>query len=201
MCCAIPIRDGLLRWSATPTISSQYSKVTKVYGFAAMQLKAWVTTGEEIQATHAGFFPFPQNADVSQHHLCKSGRQCCRLCSEHGRWYSYEDRFRSCQCQKRPGCLQLDICAWNLPTTSVSIVSTKQVEHPCSRASSRWICILVSASSWLHGSMEWLVSVLTTVMPDVMKTSLPSGQAVNAIVPENKVNSSCLFIGSRRKSD
>ena len=43
--------------------------------------------------------------------------------------------------------------------------------------------------------MEWLVSVPTTVMPDVMKTCLPSGQAVDAPFLERKVKSSCLFIG------
>ena len=64
----------------------------------------------------------------------------------------------------------------------------------------RWISILVSASSWLHGSMEWLVSVPTTLVPDVMKTSFPSGHTVDSIFPERKVKSSSLFLGSRRKS-
>ncbi len=39
--------------------------------------------------------------------------------------------------------------------------------------------------------MEWLGSVPTTLVSDVLKTCLPSGQAVDAIFSERKVNSSC----------
>ncbi|KAI4800932.1 hypothetical protein KUCAC02_006197 [Chaenocephalus aceratus] len=55
-------------------------------------------------------------------------------------------------------------------------------------------------SSWLHGSMKWLVSVPTTLTPDVMKTCLPTGQAVDVILLESKVKSSCLFMGSSKTS-
>ena len=53
------------------------------------------------------------------------------------------------------------------------------------------IIILVSTSSWLHGIMEWLGYVPTTLVSDVLKTCLPSGQAMDAIFSERKVNSSC----------
>ena len=43
--------------------------------------------------------------------------------------------------------------------------------------------------------MEWLGSVPTTLVSDVLKTSLPSGQAVDAIFSERKVNSSCESCG------
>ena len=43
--------------------------------------------------------------------------------------------------------------------------------------------------------MELVGSVPTTLIPDVMKTCLPSGQAV-AIFSERRVNSSCLFLDS-----
>jgi hypothetical protein len=51
----------------------------------------------------------------------------------------------------------------------------------------------LSAPSWLYSGM-WLVSVPTTVIPDVVKSCLPSGQS------EMNVKSSCWFVGSRRKS-
>ena len=47
--------------------------------------------------------------------------------------------------------------------------------------------------------MLWLVSVLTTVIPDVMNICLSSGLCVDSILRERNVNNSCLFVGSRRK--